>query len=91
MKYIMRNGALFSIANHKWVAFCKGMAAGDEVELPGKLLEFDLIEISKWDREDYAKTINIEVPSDLPTTKKLTTRKSTKTSGRVSSKRGKTT
>lgn len=84
MKYVMQNGALFSLSEKNWKSFCKNMAAGEEFELPGKMLEFDLIEISKWDREDYAKAVNIEVPSDLPTTE---TKVPTK--GRAVSKRSK--
>jgi hypothetical protein len=100
MKYVMNNGALFSISEKDWVAFCKGMAAGEECELPGKLLEFDLIEISKWDREDYTKELGWkEVPSDLPSdtgekkvsTKKRANKKRSKTGGSFRVKRKKTT
>ena len=90
MKYVTQNGALFSLSEKNWNRYCKEMASGTEVELPGKLLEFDLIEISKWDRENYMLAAGLkEMPSDLPKdrpAKRKITTKSTKISRRASKK-----
>ena len=87
MKYVRVNDALVSMSEKDWKAFCKIKVTGDEADLPGKLLEYEIIDITDWDREDYAKALGLdEVPSDLPSN---TEKEKRPTKRRATSKRSK--
>lgn len=91
MKHVRQDSALFAISDKDWIKFCKAKAAGEEPDLPGKLLEYSIENITEWDREDYAKEIGIEVPNDLPTERPTTKRTNKKRKHNLSKAKGRRT
>ena len=67
MKYIKYEDTLICISDKDWKKYCRQKADGLEPSLPGKMLEYVILDITTWEREDYARAIGLEeVPSDLP-------------------------
>lgn len=71
MKYFIKDGTFYQMSDRHWKKFCKEMAHGNDAILNAKMLEFDVKDITSWDREDYSKEVGMkEVPNDLLEQKK---------------------